>query len=270
MNMGAIIATSEKLELGGLDWDLAAAVGLTEDERYILTYFADIEAQTLVYLRDFLGTRAAFEPEVAGFITMWNYEEFFHGEALGRLLAVCGHPLEERRLASVRLGASARERFEAALARGLSWAFPDAFPVLYMTWGAVQELTTLRGYERIAQTTRNPVLAEICRRIAKQERRHFAWYFNSARERLARSATAREITRRALAWFWTPVGAGVKSPAEVRRLMDVLFPGAVLARVARDIDARIHALPGLDGVPLFAAHAGVDAASAVLPTAQAA
>jgi hypothetical protein len=32
------------------------------------------------------------------------------------------------------------------------------------------------------------VLAELCRRIAKQERRHFAWYYNGARERLARSA----------------------------------------------------------------------------------
>jgi rubrerythrin len=265
MNLGSIVNSSEKLDLRGLDWQRAADVGLTDDERTILTYFADIEAQTLIYLRDFLGTRAAFEPDVASFVTLWNYEEYFHGEALARLLAVTGRPLDERRLARVRVGARVTERVEAALARGLSWAFPDDFPAIYMTWGAVQELTTLRGYERIAATTRNPVLAEICRRIAKQERRHFAWYFNSARTRLARSATARTITRRALAWFWTPVGAGVKSPAEVRRLMEVLFPGEVLARVARDVDEKIHSLPGLDGVPLFARYAGRSLLAAAQP-----
>ena len=50
-----------KVQVDDLDWDLAAKHGLTDDEAFIITYFADIEGQTIVYLRDFLHTRAALE-----------------------------------------------------------------------------------------------------------------------------------------------------------------------------------------------------------------
>ena len=247
---------SEKVDLAGLDWTLARRVGLSEDERFILTYFSDIESQTIVYLRDLLKTKDALAPDVMAFLSIWNYEEFFHGRALARLLAECGHPLLERCTERVRAQARLSERLEALGGALLSRLFRDQFPALYMTWGALNELTTLRGYERIIETTANPVLAELCRRIAKQERRHFAWYYNSARERLLASRSAQRLTRLILRWFWSPVGAGVKSEAEVARLLRTLFPGPAAAGLAAAVDAKMAALPGLAGLTLMGRYFG--------------
>jgi rubrerythrin len=251
MTMDKYLTTSEKIRTDDLDWEEARRARLTEDERFLLTYFADIEGQTIVYLRDFLHTRAALEPEVIAFLSIWNYEEFFHGRALARLLAECGHPLQEGRISQVRGGARLSERLEALAAAILSKLFPAEFPAVYMAWGAIQEATTLRGYEELLRTTENPVLAELCRRIAKQERRHFAWYFNGARELLAASARARKLTRWLLGMAWTPVGAGVKPPEEVARAICTLFPGATGDELARMIDAKVSDLPGLEGLTLM-------------------
>jgi hypothetical protein len=249
MNVEKYIEASEKLSLEGLDFEAAARAGLSDDERFILTYFADIESQTIVYLRDLLRTDAALEPEMTGFLAAWNYEEYFHGRAIGRLLAACG--VVPQPTAAVRALARFREKLEALGGAVLSRLFGPQFPALYMTWGAVNELTTLRGYERIAATTRNPVLRELCLRIAKQERRHFAFYFNGARERLAGSRLARWLTRTVLRHFWSPVGAGVKSDTDVARLVGSLFPGDAARALADSVDGRIGELPGLGGIALM-------------------
>jgi rubrerythrin len=249
MNVEKYIEASEKLDLTGLDLAAAAAVGLSDDERFILTYFADIESQTIIYLRDLLRTDAALEPEVTGFLAAWNYEEYFHGRAISRLLAACGDAPSPP--AAVRGLAKFSEKIEAFGGALLSRFFRRQFPALYMTWGAINELTTLRGYERIAATTRNPVVRELCLRIAKQERRHFAFYFNSARQRLGRSRVARWLTRTVLRHFWSPVGAGVKSATEVARLVSSLFPGEAARTLAESVDGRIAELPGLDGIDLM-------------------
>ncbi len=53
-----------------------------------------VEYHTVCYLRDLLTTPSHKEPEVGAFMTMWNREEFWHGEALAAVLARHGitHP----------------------------------------------------------------------------------------------------------------------------------------------------------------------------------
>ncbi len=70
MDLEKFLSHSQKVETDDLDWDLAGRIGLSEDETLMLTYFADIEGQTIFYLREILATRAALEPDVIGFITM--------------------------------------------------------------------------------------------------------------------------------------------------------------------------------------------------------
>ena len=244
--------SSAKINVDDLDWAEAKRVGLTADERFVLTYFADIEGQTIFYLRDLLHTKAAAEPDVIGFTTMWNYEEYFHSRVLIKLLNECGCSLEDERIAKVRTTSLFSEKIEAFASVMISKTFRNSFPALYMTWGATQEITTLRGYEQVIRTTKNPVLREICERIAKQERRHFAWYFNSARQRLEKSKTARWLTRTLMDLTWSPVGAGVKTDEEVSRMMCLLFPGNEGDEISVGIDAKIATLPGMDGVNLMA------------------
>lgn len=245
------LSHSGRIVIEDLDWEGARRAGLTDDERFILTYFSDIEGQTIFYLRDLLNTRVIDDPDSIAFLTIWNYEEYFHGAALSRLLEVCGVSLGERRTVEVHSSAGPGEKALAWAARLVSRLMPEKFLALYLAWGAINEFTTLKGYERLEAMTQNPVLKALCERIALQERRHFAWYFNSAARRLGKSSGTARFVRKMLKGFWTPVGAGVKKKEEVFRLLSLLFPGRWGIDFAREIDERISALPGLQDVSLM-------------------
>jgi rubrerythrin len=245
------LAVSSKVDTSDIDWSLAKQHFLSDDEIFILNYFSDIEHQTIVYFRDLLKTKAALESDVIAFLTMWNYEEFFHGKELGRLLIESGHSPDKERISNVRKKTSLSEKLEAGAASVLSAVFYNEFPALYTAWGAVQEITTLRAYEELGRLTENPILKILCERIAKQERRHFAWYFNTAKDRLSASKKAQWLTKNLLNYFWSPVGAGVKTKPEVARIISLLFPGDIAVKVGEEIDSKIRTLPGLAGVNLM-------------------
>jgi hypothetical protein len=251
MNMETYLANSARIQTDDLDWDAARAVGLTDDERFILTYFSDIELQTFVYMRMLINMKISLKPDVMGFLTVWNYEEFFHGRILARLLSECGFQLEEDRVAKVNSNSRFFERFEATFTPLVSKIFSKQFPAVYLSFGAIQELTTLRGYERLRESTKNPVLQILCDRIARQERKHFAWYYNKALEELEKSGGARFLTRLIMKHHWTPVGAGVKNPQEVFKLFTILFPGEAGRDLLDDVDEKISLLPGLKGMALM-------------------
>jgi len=251
MSTDRILATSSRLATSDLDWESARRAGLAPGERVAIAYFADIESQTIHYLRDLLASDLAHDPAAVGFLSAWNYEEYFHGEALARLLEVCGHPLPVDRVAELRRRAGLLEVAQGLFTSTLSRLFPQAFPALYLAWGASQELTTLRGYEALERHTENPVLAELCRRIARQERRHFAWYFNGAKARLAHSASARRLARLAFATLWAPVGVAVKGEGHFLKVVAALFGEEGAEKVAREVENRLATLPGLAGVRFF-------------------
>src|SRR5262245_66458094 len=107
------ISVSAKVDTSDIDWNQAKEAGLTDDEKFVLTYFSDVESQTIRYLRMLLQMKIAFKPSVSAFLTTWSYEEFFHGYELGRLLAVCDSPLEEDRVEGVTRRARLNEGIEA-------------------------------------------------------------------------------------------------------------------------------------------------------------
>jgi hypothetical protein len=253
MRLEQLLETSGRVEIADLDWKAAAKAGLSDEEAFLLTFFADIESQTIGYMRDLMGMPDAFDPEVAGFISVWNYEEYFHGRALAQLLEVCGRALESDRIAQVRNGASLSEVVEAALVTAGSRLLGSAFTPVVLAWGSMQELTTVTAYRALGENTQNPVLRELAQRIGRQERRHFAWYYNRAREKLALSAVSRRVTRFAFESFWKPVGAGVKPPELVEKMLRTLFREELFS-VARDLDRRIAALPGLEGLTRFSSY----------------
>jgi hypothetical protein len=251
------IAASARVETRDIDWQVAAEAGLSEDELFVLTYFADQENQTIRYLRMLLGMRIALRPDVAAFLSTWSYEEFFHGYELERMMKSCGRAVPADRRDALTEGKRLNEYIEAALIPVLSAAFKAQFPAVYMAFGAIQELTTLRGYEHLGERTQNPMLKKLCERIAKQERRHFAWYFNNARELLTGSRVAQQLTRGLLAFNWVPVGAGTHPPHEVHHLFEVLFhPAAHAGEVMREIDEKMASLPGLEGLTLMQGYFG--------------
>jgi hypothetical protein len=244
------IAVSKKVDFEDLDWDLARKHGLTPAEVENLGYFADVESQTVYYFLEIAKLQVAKRPEFLTFLTMWNYEEYFHSHAITRLLEECGAvvPSAGDRSHALRQGARLKATLEDWFQIALSRLAPDTFIALWMTWGATQELLTTQAYEQIASTTANPVAEELCRRIAKQERRHFAYYYNEARNRLEGRPVTQRIVRLIVDKAWTPVGNSVKRPREAAEAAQCLFPGPRFAEVLGVIDKRIGALPGMDGL----------------------
>ncbi len=236
---------SHPLEFQDLDWEKAAAFGLTEAEVVILKYIADVEGQTPYYMREVLGTKVAEDSASMAFLTIWNYEEFFHAHAVGKFLAACGVDLDSERRAAVRTSAQFAAKAEAAFQWCLARIMPGTFNALYLAWAASQEYLTRLAYEELAKTTNNPVLRTLCLRIAKQERRHFAWYYNCAREELAKSKWSQRVVRFLFKSFWSPVGVGVKSKDQALELVTSLFPGHRLQLAMHSVDSKISLLPGL-------------------------
>ena len=173
------IAVSDRVDIDDLDWQLARAHGLSEREVESLKFFADIESQTVYYFLEVAKLQVARDPEILTFLTMWNYEEYFHSHAITRLMQECGVEIEDatERRTKVRARARYKARFEDFLQQMMAKAMPKHFVSLWMFWGALQECLTMQAYEEIIRTTQNPVLAVLFRRIAKQERRHFAYFF---------------------------------------------------------------------------------------------
>ena len=126
------------------------------------------------------------------------------------------------------------------------------FVALHMTWGAINELTTLTGYYQLIRRSHHPVLHQMLRKVIQDERRHFAFYRAQAKARLTRNPRAGRMVRWALKSFWTPVGAGVKTDEEVDALALYLFADAPEGRQAvRDVDGMVSELPGLQGLTLL-------------------
>ena len=248
-DLDSYVARSRALDVSGIDWEAVPRHPLSADAVRALRYMQDIESHTIIYLRMLLSTRAVDDPEVATFLACWIYEETFHGRALARFLAAAGHPLGTR--AEPRSYADPAERLRQTFTGLLARAWPD-FVAVHMTWGAINELTTLTGYARLAEVAEHPVLTELLGRIMRDESRHFAFYYKHAERLLARPRTAR-ITRFLVDHFWAPVGWGVQPAAETRFLAEYLMSGPDGRCAARKVDETIRGLPGFAGVALLEA-----------------
>ena len=244
-DLDAYISRSGAVDLSAIAWEQVPQHPLPQEAVRTLRYMQDIESHTIIYLRSLLDTRAIDDPEVATFLACWIYEETFHGIALARFLRAAGYDLEMR----ARSAASIRQTVERRLTAWLAWAWPD-FVAVHMAWGAINELTTLTGYRRLAALVDHPVLHDLLERIVLDESRHFYFYYKQAERRLQRPATAR-IARAVIERFWAPVGSGVQPAKETCFLADYLFGGREGRAAARKVDATIRDLPGFADMPLL-------------------
>jgi hypothetical protein len=245
----AYVGRSRAIDLAAIKWAEVPRHPLPPEAVRTLHYMQDIESHTIVYLRELLATRAIDEPEVATFLACWLYEETFHGLALERFLSAAGHPVGPR--ARARGQEPLLKRVEASAVAWLSRVWPD-FCALHMTWGAINELTTLTGYRRLARVAGHPVLTELLERIMLDEARHFSFYYHQAELRLRRPGAAR-ISRLLVDRFWGPVGNGEQGRDELRFLAGYLFGGEEGRAAARKVDETIRRLPGFATVRLLGA-----------------
>ena len=261
-DLDRFIRTSGRVDLSEVGWARASDPPLTDPEVRVLRYMMDIETNTVIFLRDVLATQTAFDPDVTAFLSCWNFEELWHGEAFSRLLGEAGIPVRpdhesvthdsrypSRRARTEwirrRVGAKGYASHMGTLL-GSAIANED-FIAIHMTWGAVNELTTLTAYHRMIAKTENVALIEVPRAIIKQERRHFAFYRAQARLRLAESRRARTLVRWTMDHLWAPVGTGIRPQEETDFVVAYLFNDPDGAVALKEMDGIVAELSGLEG-----------------------
>jgi rubrerythrin len=237
------LRNSKHVDISDIDLTAAKNYPLTADEVHSLTYMMDIESHTIVYLRSILSTCAIEDADTTAFLSCWAYEEFFHGRTIGQFLSACGIPFSHNRIAEVQQGTSWKEWFKD-MGASLVCQSSRHFHAAYLTYGAISELSTLEGYGVLGSRTANPILAEILKRLAKDERRHYSFYYNKACIELEPRA-AQRLTGFIIRHFWLPVGGGVKPDHEVDWILDYMLSGPAGLEVARRIDSTIAKLPGM-------------------------
>lgn len=241
-------ATSVSVNWDDLDFEQFREHPLPGDSLRTLRYMTDVEYHTVCYTRDLLTTPSHREPEVGAFMTMWNREEFWHGEALAAVLAVHGITVDYDQLKANRMKLGWKDRFDPIKQSLMGRLVGSDFVAVHMAWGAANEHSAIAAYNRMAELEENATLAELLRRIAKQEARHVAFYASQARDRLAVSTKAQKLARFALKNFWAPVGSSIMERGEVVHVMNHLMSGPEGSRAAQRIDQSISRLPGLEGL----------------------
>ncbi|HWH25352.1 MAG TPA: ferritin-like domain-containing protein [Pseudolysinimonas sp.] len=243
-------ANSTAVAWGDLDFDEFDRQPLPESSLRTLRYMCDVEYHTVCYLRDLLTTPSHKEPEIASFMTMWNREEFWHGEALAAVLAKHDIIVDFDELKASRLKLGWKDRLDPIKQSLLGGLVGHDFVAVHMAWGAANEWSANAAYLRMAKKENHPVLAELLKRIAAQETKHVAFYASQARDRLTSSKKARVIARFALRKFWGPVGSTISPDSEVTHVMNDLFGGSEGRKLIRDVDSHIAKLPGMEGLTI--------------------
>src|SRR5438067_3050244 len=184
------LRASKKLDLSHLDWDDIPNHPLSDGDVMCMHYMMDIETHTVIYLRDLLATRAANDPQITAFLACWVYEELWHGEAFSDFLRAYGLEVPaEPKLPDGSVALPTRPRRTQQLRERMGvghqlFMLPSMlgslvmrdFVALHMTWGAINEFTTLTGYYQLIRRCPHPVLHQLLRKVIQDERRHFAFY----------------------------------------------------------------------------------------------
>lgn len=241
-----------RLRTDDIDFDAFREQPLPSEVLRCLGYMHDIEYQTVLYTRELLMLPQWKDPQFTAFLTLWNYEEYWHGEAIGRVLAAHGRPAHDPRLTDMRRF-NKRYLFWSPAIFWLLGHGVRKFPAVHMTWGAINEWTANAAYNRLAQVADHPALTELLGRIMRQEGRHAAYYASFARDLLQGDRRAQKVTTWFLRHQWAPVGSGDVPRIETAFATAYLFGNGEGSLLIDRIEERIDQLPGLAGLGLVRA-----------------
>ena len=232
-----------------LDFETFREQPLDEHVLRCLGYMHDIEYQTVLYTRELLMTPAWKDPQFTAFITLWNCEEYWHGQAIGKVLEMHDRPAHDERLIAMREFGKRYLFWSPAIFWMLGHGI-HRFPAVHMTWGAINEWTANAAYNRLQQIAGHPTLSELLGRIMRQEGRHAAFYAAWARDLLENDARSRWVTRQFLVRQWDIVGNGDVPRSETAFAGAYLFGDDEGNALIERVESRIDALPGLSGLNL--------------------
>ncbi|HXD33002.1 MAG TPA: ferritin-like domain-containing protein [Pyrinomonadaceae bacterium] len=213
----------------------------------VLLYMRDVEYFTDIYYKELLRTPTGRDVVIRKFMDRWSVEELQHAELLNRFLAEAGISTSEKWKTEALSKIPWHYTAGSYVADYTAHAFGQYFHGAHMVWGAINEITTLQGYRRLAELAEHPVLSKLLVGIMQEESIHANFYWSIARLKLAKAKFSRRVARFVIDKFWSPVGQGPKSARETNYVMATLFRGtAGLEVFNKTITNRIERLPGFD------------------------
>lgn len=214
----------------------------------VLIYMRDIEYFTDMYYQELRRTPTGRDPIIRKFMDRWSIEELYHGNLLNRFLEEAGFPTGKNWQVEATRKIPKLYTIGTYLVDAASLPFGKYFHGAHMVWGAINEITAMNAYRRLADLAGHPVLKQLLTGIVQEESIHGSFYWNVARVKLAETKFSRSLARYIIGKFWSPVGQGAKPKSETNYVMATLFPGSAgLELFDQKIASRIERLPGFDG-----------------------
>jgi len=212
----------------------------------VLRYLIDIEQATMSHLRQVLVTATHKDARVTAFLGTWAFEKFWIADAFTRILELHGEeyatPTEHKRNVFARIGIRLGPITESFAANR---AGEDMIAV-HMAMGAIDEWVTQAAFARAIELDDHSELVKMVTTTRSIAERQLSFFEAQAHDRLERSEGARVLTRKRMAAASWPIGAEAQPKADTAFFFHYLFDGA--PQLADDIDTKVAALPGLDGI----------------------
>src|SRR5689334_14184226 len=157
----AYAETAAPVRFDDLDYAAFQDRPLSQEALRCMRYMSDIESHTVCYLRDLLVTPSHADPDVTTFLTMWAFEEYWHGEALARVLAAHDVPTGAEHIRAVRERLGWSDRLAPVVQSLTANIVGVDFVAVHMSWGAINEWSTHAAYAKLAEREDHPVLTEL-------------------------------------------------------------------------------------------------------------
>lgn len=214
----------------------------------VLVYMRDIEYFTDMYYQELRRTPTGKDPIIRKFMDRWSVEELHHANLLNRFLEEIGFPTGKHWQVEATCRIPRLYLIGSYLIDHATRPFGKYFHGAHMVWGAINEITAMNAYRRLADLAGHPVLKQLLIGIVQEESIHGSFYWNVARVKLAEAKFSRNLARFIVGKFWKPVGQGAKPEDEANYVMATLFPGKEgLELFDQKIGKRIARLPGFLG-----------------------
>jgi hypothetical protein len=132
---GRPTTAADRLTWEDLDLGAFASEPLDEASLGCLRYFHDVEYHTVCYLGDLLLTPAHADPTVTEFLSVWVYQEYWHGESLASVRAAHGEPHGVARIAPMRRHLGWKDKLRPILMGAGGFLGGEDFVAAHMAWG---------------------------------------------------------------------------------------------------------------------------------------
>lgn len=236
-----------KVEYRDLDYASFQTRPLRNPTLRALRYMFDVERHTICFLRDLLVTPTHKDATATAFLTRWAFEDFWHSEAVSRVLSTHGIVIDNALIQRMRATLGWRDSFAPVYRSVIANVIGDDITAVHMAWGAINEWSTQLAYDRIGELDDHPELLKLLSRIRAQRVRHIRFYTDEAHARLATSRRAQALTRIALDRLWGPLGSTIHPRHETALVFGYLLGGADAVPSIDELDRRVSELPGLAG-----------------------